>query len=501
MGMPSRAFPVLLALLLAFFSRASVGAAEPARPNIVFILADDLGYGDLGCYGQKTLTTPHLDRLAAEGMRFTRHYAGSTVCAPSRCVLMTGLHTGHCRVRGNGPGFIPDSDPTVPKMLREAGYHTACIGKFGLGKPLPLDDPRAKGFDYFYGYVGTSHAHNFYTEALVRNGKLEPLANRTIPGSGKSAGDYRDSDLVGTGVATPDGRGQWAPQLFSDDVQRYLKERAAKKDQPFFLCYAPNIPHTNNEAGKGSPLGHGMEGPGYGEYADRGWPDAEKGFAQFMRFLDNEVGAILATLKAGGMDDNTLVIFASDNGPHQEGGHLSDFFDSNGPLKGIKRDMTDGGIRVPFLVRWPARVKAGSVTDHVSGFQDFMPTVAEISGAKLPAAHDGISYLPTLSGSASAGEQRQHPYLYWNFDEQGGKTAVLQWPWKLIHLNTGRSRPAQKQGGPGKPARPPGRAVLQVELYNLETDPGEMTNVAPQNAEKVAALRQLMQEAWREPES
>lgn len=468
----------------------SLQAAE--KPNIIYILADDLGYGDLGCYGQKTLKTPHLDRLAAGGMRFTRHYAGSTVCAPSRCVLMTGLHTGHCRVRGNGAGFIPDSDVTLPKVLQQAGYHTACIGKFGLGKPLPLDDPRAKGFDYFYGYVGTSHAHNFYTEALVRNGKLEPLDNTTIPGSGKNAGDYRDSDFIGTGVATAEGRKKWVPQLLADDVQRYLKLRAQDRARPFFLYYALNIPHTNNEAGKASPLGHGMEGPGYGEFSGEDWPDAEKGFAQFMRFLDNEVGAIMTALKASGMEENTIICFSSDNGPHQEGGHLSDFFDSNGGFRGIKRDMTDGGIRVPFIVRWPARVKAGTVTEHMSGFQDVLPTFAEIAGATLPPETDGISFAPTLFGMGDT--QKQHPYLYWNFDEQGGKTAVLQWPWKLIHLNTGKVRPGAGPSGRSTQPRP-----LQVILHNLETDPGEETNAAATHPEKVAELQKFMKEAWREP--
>lgn len=490
-------------LLFCFFACVTAPVIVAAdRPNIIYILADDLGRGDLGCYGQQTLTTPNIDHLAGEGMKFTRHYAGSTVCAPSRCVLMTGLHTGHCRVRGNGAGFVPDSDLTVPKILRQAGYHTACIGKFGLGKPLPLDDPKAKGFDYFFGYVGTSHAHNFYTEALVRNGQVVPLQNKTIPGSGKNAADYRDSELVGTGVATPEGRKEWAPQLFSDDVQRYLDERGKDKEkgQPFFLYYALNIPHTNNEAAKDSPLGHGMEGPGYGEFAGKDWPDAEKGFAQFIRFLDNEVGAILAKLKAQGLDENTIVMFASDNGPHQEGGHKSDFFNSNGELNGIKRDLTDGGIRVPFLVRWPGKVKAGSVSDHVSGFQDLLPTVAELSGAKVESQTDGISCVPTLLGKA--GEQKQHPFLYWNFDEQGGKRAVLQWPWKLIHLNAGAARPnATASGaGTGKKNQSPGKPKsLEVQLYNLDTDPGEENNVAKDNAAKMAELENLMRGAWRDP--
>ena len=219
---------ILTLIFIGTFARAA------EKPNIIYILVDDLGYGDLGCYGQKILTTPHLNRMAAEGMKFTRHYAGCTVCAPSRCVLMTGLHTGHCRVRGNDPWIIPDGDMTVPSLLKSAGYDTACIGKFGLGKPLPMNDPERKGFDEFFGYVGTSHAHNFYTKALIRNGKVVDLPNTVIAGSGKNTADYVDADFSGTGVAPSDGRKAWVPQLLGDDVQRYLGERAKAKE-PFFL--------------------------------------------------------------------------------------------------------------------------------------------------------------------------------------------------------------------------------------------------------------------------
>jgi len=469
---------ILTLLFLGTFARAA------DKPNIIYILADDMGYGDAGCYGQKTLKTPNLDKMAAEGMKFTRHYAGCTVCAPSRCVLMTGLHTGHCRVRGNGEGHIPDEDLTLPKLLKTAGYHTACIGKYGLGKPLPLDDPQRKGFDESFGYVGTSHAHNFYTKALIRNGKIVDLPDTVIPGTAKNAQDYSDSDLVGTGVAPLDGRNAWAPQLLADDVQRYLGERAKAKE-PFFLYYAFNIPHANNEADKNSPLGHGLESPDYGEFKDKDWPDAEKGFAQFMRFLDNEVGKVLSRLKDLGLAENTLVMFSSDNGPHQEGGHQSDFFNSNGDFKGIKRDLTDGGIREPFIAWWPGKVKAGAVSEHVSGFQDLLPTVAELSGARLTTATDGISFAPTLLGKS---DQQQHSHLYWAFNEQGGKQAVLKWPWKLIHLNNGGETKAK-----GKPK------PLEKLLYNLEADIGEEKNLAAEKPEIVAELEQLMQQSWRAP--
>jgi len=481
---------LLTGLLLAPLT--ALHAAEPAKsltkPNIIYILLDDAGYGDFGCYGQKTLRTPSVDRLASEGMKFTRHYAGSTVCAPSRVTLMTGLHTGHSRVRSNGPGHIPDTDLTVARLLKDAGYRTACIGKYGLGSPLSPDEPQKKGFDDFFGYVDTAHAHNFYTPFLIRNGAKVPLDNQIIPGSEKKPG---------TGVAPADGRKQWAPQLLADDVQRYLDERAKNKSQPFFLYYALNLPHANNEAGKTSPLGHGMETPSYGEFAARDWPDVEKGFASAIKFVDDEVGAVLTKLKKLGLDENTIIMFSSDNGPHKEGGHDSTFFQSSGGLNGTKRDLTDGGVREPFVVRWPGKIKPGTVSEHVSGFQDFLPTAADLAGVKVTAECDGISFLPTLLGNSA--QQKPHPYLCWYFNEAGGKNAVLQWPWKLIHLNTGA---AHKSDESAKPAANKGTAAakqLVVQLFNLETDPAESKNVASENPEKVKELEAIMKQAWRNP--
>jgi arylsulfatase A-like enzyme len=483
-------FLVLASLLLAPLT--TLRAADPAephtKPNIVYILLDDAGYGDFGCYGQKTLRTPNVDRFASEGMKFTRHYAGSTVCAPSRGTLMTGLHTGHSRVRGNGPSYLPDADLNVARLLKDAGYHTACIGKYGLGSPAPLDDPQRKGFDYFFGYVDTAHAHNSYTDFLVRNGVKVTLANQIIPGSDKKPD---------TGVATADGRKQWAPQLLADDVQRYLDARAQDRRQPFFLYYALNLPHANNEAGKTSPLGHGMETPGYGEFASRDWPDVEKGFASAIKFVDDEVGAVLAKLKKLGLDENTMVMLSSDNGPHKEGGHDATFFQSSGGLNGTKRDLTDGGVREPFLVRWPGKIKPNTVSEHVSGFQDFLPTAADLVAVKVTAECDGISFLPTLLGNSA--QQKQHPYLCWYFNEQGGKKAVLKWPWKLIHLNTDSQG---KAGGSDKvPAKkqPAAAKPLVVELFNLQTDHAESKNVASENPQVVKELEAILQQAWRNP--
>ena len=468
---------------------AALHAADSSalqKPNIIFILVDDAGYGDLGCYGQKMFITPNLDHLAAEGMKFTRHYAGCTVCAPSRCVLMTGLHTGHCRVRGNGPGFIPDTDLTVPKLLKDAGYATACIGKYGLGSPLPADDPNKKGFDHFFGYVDTAHAHNCYTTFLIRDGQRVALDNKLIPGTEKRPG---------MGVAAPDGRKQWAPQLLADDVQRWLDERGKQKAKPFFLYYALNLPHANNEAGNvQSPLGHGLETPGYGEFAGKDWPDVEKGFASMMRFIDDQVGAVLTKVKTLGLDENTIIFFTSDNGPHEEGLHHVAFFQSNDGLTGKKRDLTEGGLREPFIARWPGKIKAGSVSDYISGFQDFLPTAAELAGTGVTAACDGISVVPTLL--AKGGEQKQHPYLFWNFLEEGGKQSVLQWPWKLIHLNTGIVDAAQNRA-----AKKNAREVksMEVQLFNMATDPTEQNNVAVKNPKIVERLELLMKEAWLTP--
>ena len=433
------------------------------RPNVIYILADDLGYGDLGCYGQKTLSTPHLDRLALEGMRFTRHYAGSTVCAPSRCVLMTGLHTGHCRVRGNGPGKLLSADVTFARLLQQAGYATGCFGKWGIGNPPPLDDPQRHGFDAFYGYINMYHAHNFYPEFLVRNGKKEALRNRLYE-------DWltkRTGPREGAGVARV--AVDYAPQRIADAALQFIRDH---REQDFFLYYALNIPHANNEAGGDRRVqNNGLRVPDLGGWAKRAWPVQEQGFARMMEMLDGDVGRILALLEELQIAEQTLVIFSSDNGPHQEGGHQVDFFDSNGPLRGKKRDLYEGGLRVPMIAWWPGHVPAGQVTDHISGFQDVFPTVLEAAGVAAPEV-DGISMLPTLRGKPSM--QRRHPHLYWEFFEQGGKRAVLQGNWKAVQRNTLKTPPAP------------------IELYDLATDPGETRDVADQHPQRVQKLAEIL---------
>ncbi len=447
-------FPLLIA----------IGTLEARRPNVIYMLVDDLGYGDLACYGQKTLSTPNLDRMASEGMRFTRHYTGSTVCAPSRCGLMTGLHTGHCRVRGNGPGVLLPSDVTVAAKMKEAGYKTGCFGKWGIGNPPPLDDPAIHGFDEFYGYVNMYHAHNFYPEFMVKNGEKVPTRNVSYPDWKKQEAENPAREGFGVAKVKKD----YAPTLISNEMIRFIENT---HEEPFFVYYALNIPHTNNEAGRDERVGKdGMEVPSHGQFSDKDWPSPEKGFARMIEIIDGEVGKILLKLKQLGIDEDTILLFASDNGPHQEGGHKADFFDSNGPLRGIKRDLTEGGIRTPFIVRWPGTVKAGSESSHISGFQDLMPTLCDLVGVESPGT-DGISFLPTLRGK---GMQKKHSHLYWEFGERGPAQAVVQGKWKAIYSKPRRAK------------------EYQMELYNIETDIAEETNLVDKHPEVWQSLRRLM---------
>jgi len=448
-------------LSLSCLSRPEGDLQEGSKPNIIFILADDLGYGDLGCYGQQQIKTPNIDKLAAEGLRFTDHYAGSTVCAPSRCCLMTGLHTGHAYIRGNrevrpmGQEPIPAGTVTVAKLLKEAGYTTALIGKWGLGGPGSTGIPTRQGFDYFFGYLCQRHAHNYYPEFLFRNEERVPLA-------GNKVGQPRPD---GAGVAVE--RAQYSHDLMTQEALDFLER---SKDKPFFLYLAFTIPHANNEAGK-----EGMEVPTDQPYSDRDWPQQEKNHAAMITRMDRDVGRIMAHLKELGIDENTLVLFSSDNGPHREGGADPEFFHSNGPLRGIKRDLYEGGIRVPLIARWPGKIEKGRVTAHVSAFWDFLPTAAEIAGVAAPSNIDGISYLPTLLG----GKQREHEFLYWEFHEGGSsKQAVRMGKWKALRL---------------RPSAP-------LELYDLSTDIGEKNNIAGEHPDIVEKIEAYLKTARTESE-
>lgn len=443
------------AFLLTFASLAMIvplcAAEKGTKPNLVFIMADDLGYGDLGCFGQKKIETPNLDRLAAEGMRLTSFYAGSTVCAPSRCVLMTGLHLGHCFIRGNGKDNLRPQDLTVAEVLHDAGYATGIFGKWGLGHEGSTGLPTRQGFDVFFGYLDQHHAHNYYPSFLIRNGKRVPLEN-VVPNEGK----------YGQGVASE--KRQYSHDLLVPEILKFIDDN---RDRPFFLYLPFTLPHANNEAGK-----KGMEVPDYGIYAEKDWPEPQKGTAAMITRLDRDVGRILERLKRHGIDEKTLVIFTSDNGPHAEGGNDPDFFDSNGPLRGIKRDFYEGGIRVPTIARWPGKIRPGTSSDHVGYFGDLMPTAAELAGVDLTARHDGISFLPTLLGEP--GKQKEHAYLYWEFYERGSSQAVRTGKWKAVR----------------KPMWGP-----KIELYDLERDLGETEDVAAKHPEIVEKIRAIMKEA------
>jgi len=433
------------------------GKPKRSRPNIIFILADDLGYGDLGCYGQKQIKTPNLDRMAAEGMRFTQHYAGSTVCAPSRCSLMTGLHTGHTRVRGNNRVLMEAEDVTVAESLRNAGYCTGMVGKWGVGHPPPPGDPKRNGFDYFFGYLNMVHAHNYYPHFLWRNETKVPLKN-VVPDPGK----------LDQGVATE--KIEYSHDLFADDAIAFI-ERSRKKT--FFLYLPFTIPHANNEGERAT--GDGMEVPDYGIYKDKTWPDPKKGHAAMITRMDRDIGRLFAKLKELGLDENTIVFFSSDNGPHKEGGADPRFFNSSGPLHGYKRDLYEGGIRVPMLARWPGKIKAGAVSDHISAFWDFLPTACELADTGPPAKIDGISMLPTLLGQPQ--EQRKHDFLYWEFHERGGKQALRMGDIKAVRLNLHKS--------PDAP----------LELYNLEDDIAEQNNIASEHPGIVAKMETVLRTA------
>lgn len=455
----ARMLACLGALILAAHSITTDAVSAAATPpNIVLILADDLGYGDLGCYGQRNFATPQIDRMAAEGLRFTQHYAGSPVCAPSRACLLAGQHTGHVYQRANGEiAFRPDpQDICIARLLKNAGYHTALIGKSGLSCRTPNPrHPNEKGFDYFFGFTSHGDAHRYYPETLLRNGEAVRFA-----GNHGKEGD------------------QYAGDLFLADALKYLDARADAADgHPFFLHLAFTQPHADLAAPakwRDPFIDKFDETPFAGDgYRAESHPKAT--FAAMVTCLDDAVGQVLTKLRDLGLADNTLVLFASDNGAMSEGGWRREYFNSSGPLRGGKRDMYEGGIRTPLIAWWPGRVAPGGVSDHVSAFWDFVPTACELAGIPAPADTDGISYVPTLLGRGA--EQTTHDYLYWEFYEQGGKQGVRQGPWKAVRLN----------------AVGPGESV--IELYNLEDDLAEKQDVADQHPEIVTRLEGLMRAA------
>jgi arylsulfatase A-like enzyme len=470
--MKSRIHLVLMILALGFVA-CEPGKKEESEhrpPNIIYILADDLGYGDLGCYGQELFTTPRLDQLATDGLRFTRHYAGSTVCAPSRSVLMTGLHTGHTPIRGNqevrpeGQWPLPATSHTLAEGLKEAGYVTGAFGKWGLGYPGSEGDPLNQGFDYFFGYNCQRFAHRYYPEYLWKNSEKVYLEG---------------NDWSATTT--------YAPDLIQQHTLDFIREF---KDTAFFAFVPMVIPHAELIVPEDDIFRQylgtypetpyvGRPGADYGPdmkismYCSQEFPHAT--FAAMVHRLDVYVGEIVDLIEELGLSENTLIMFTSDNGPHMEGGADPDFFNSNGGLRGYKRDLYEGGIRVPLIVSWPGTIEAGGVSDHPSAFWDVMPTLAELTGFNYEES-DGISFLPGLLGR----EQATHPFLYWEFHEQGGKQALLAGKWKAVRLQVGKDPDAA------------------LELYNLEEDPAEEHNVADAHPDLVEKFARIMAEE-REP--
>ncbi len=442
--------PFLLALVACFFANVVHAGDAKRPPNIVFILADDLGYGDLGCYGQKMIKTPRLDAFAKQGLRFTQFYAGSTVCAPSRCALMTGLHTGHCRVRGNALVPLTPQDVTVATLLKRAGYITGLIGKWGLGEPGTSGVPGLHGFDYFFGYLNQHHAHNYWPDYLWRNDTKVPIAENV-----QAKPNIAAKKTV------------YSHDLFTDEALKFLDKN---KDRPFFLYLAFTLPHANNERGRDE--GNGMEIPSDKPYAKMAWPQPQKNHAAMITLLDRDVGRILDRLRALGLDENTLVIFTSDNGPHREGGADPTFFSSSGGLRGFKRSLHEGGIRVSMIARWTGTIPADKTSDHIGAFWDFLPTACELAGSKAPKGLDGVSFLPVLTGK---GEPKGH-HLYWEFHEGGFSQGVRMGPWKAVRT---------KLGGP-------------LELYDLRKDVAEKNDVAGEHANVVTRVEEYLRTARTE---
>jgi arylsulfatase A len=443
-------------LLIAVRSERAEAQRRATAPNVVLIQADDLGYGDLSSYGQANFQTPALDRLAREGIRFTQYYAGSTVCGPSRASLMTGLHTGHTWIRGNGEIALRLEDVTLAEVLREAGYRTAVIGKWGLGIAGSTGEPNAQGFDYSFGFLDHRHAHRQYTDHLWRNGKRVAV---------DVAHDY-------------------ANDLFTKETLGFIDQRDRK---PFFVYLNYTVPHAElrvpesslaefrgkyperpyvNAAADARPTGALPDGASLGY---RSQPTPHAAFAAMIVRMDRDIGRIVNRLRARGLERNTLILFISDNGPHQEGGGDPVFFKSNGGLRGIKRDLYEGGIRVPMIARWVGTLPAGRVSDHPWAHWDILPTLAELAGARAPDGLDGMSMVRALRGAP----QPTHDFFYWEFHERGFQQAVRMGRWKAVRLGT------------GKP----------LELYDLGADPREEHDVAAANAEVVERIESYLRTA------
>ncbi|MHC4330223.1 MAG: arylsulfatase [Planctomycetota bacterium] len=457
------------AAALALRPATGAGRSSKKKPNIIFIMADDLGYKELGCYGQQRIKTPNIDKLAAEGMRFTDYYTGSAVCAPARCNLMTGKHGGHAYVRNNsevggwdsfrGQIPLPAETVTVTELLKQQGYATGAFGKWGLGEVGSTGDPLNQGFDRFFGYNCQRHAHNLYPKYLVGNREKIALEGNTRGLTGE----------------------KYAPQVIAEKMLEFIREN---RDKRFFVYYPTVLPHLALQAPqkdidryKGKWPETPYEGKSYLPH-----PTPRACYAAMISFIDRQVGRIMKLLKDLKLDDNTAVFFTSDNGTTFLKGQVDyEFFESVGPLRGLKGSLYEGGIRVPMIIRWPGKVRAGSVSRHAAVHYDVLATLAEIAGADLPGDTDGTSFVPTLLSEPS--RQKISEYLFWDFAGYGGQLAVRMGKWKGI-----------KRGVKKKPDTP-------LELYDLDGDISELTNVAEKYPAVAAKIEKIMLEARSRPEN
>lgn len=467
-----RSFLTTVAACVAMITFA--GAKAPKQPNIILVLADDLGWNELGCYGQTKIRTPHIDQMAKEGMRFTQFYTGAPVCAPARCNLMTGKHGGHAYIRNNGSmkklnyelngttiygGQTPlaETEPTIAKILKSKGYATGCFGKWGLGAAGTTGDPGKQGFDRFYGFNCQVHAHNLYPKYMDSDGKPEFLEGNTRGLTGEKYG----------------------PQMIADEMLKFVDQNA---DKPFFVYYPTVIPHLALQAPQediDAYLGEWEETPYTGKsYLPHPTPRAC--YAAMITFMDKQMGRLFALLKEKGIDENTIVIFTSDNGATYLKQVDYEFFDSVGELNGLKGSVYEGGVREPFIARWPGKVPANTVSDLIGIHYDMLPTLAQVAGAPVPADTDGVSILPELLGQSA--KQKKHDFIFWDFAGYGGQIAVRMGDWKGIKNKVSKS--------PGAP----------LELYNLKDDLSETTNVAAQHPEIVEKIEAIILQERDEPE-
>ncbi|MCK4747661.1 MAG: arylsulfatase, partial [Bacteroidales bacterium] len=475
---------------------------ELGKPNIIFILADDLGYGDLGCYGQEKIETPNIDQLAASGMMFTQHYSGSPVCAPSRCVLLTGMHSGHAHIRGNdewrergmvwdyramiadstleGQRPLPAGTTTIGKLLQAEGYKTGIVGKWGLGAPHTEGIPNQQGFDFFCGYNCQRQAHTYYPVHLYLNENRINLENDTVA---PNTPLDENSDPLDMASYSRYNLSQYAPDVMFKEMMNFIE---VSRDEPFFLYWASPIPHVPLQAPV-QWVDHyvekfGEEQPYAGDkgYFPHRYPHAA--YAAMVSYLDERVGQLIRKLKEEGVYENTVIIFSSDNGPTYNGGTDSPWFNSGGLFPSergrAKGFLHEGGIRVPMIASWPGKIEPGSESEHISAFWDLLPTLCEISGAEVPEETDGISYLPELLGEET---QEEHPHLYWEFPQANGQQAVRMGPWKAVRKDI-------RDGN------------LELELYNLDEDIREQHNVADEHPEIIEQMEMIMKQEHQTPE-